>query len=239
MKKYILLTVITLLSISIISAQNKPTKGTSGIGINYRLSQNVNFPVLKYDYYLTNSWVLNATFKPNFLHSTSNSSNESSSNKSKDSRYGQSIGIGIEKHFFDNLKIDPFVGLSLYHGLNTRTISERIREGKDDLGYTYYNKEITKYPMTNSISPALNLGLNYFILNNFSVGMQLNTGYSFVFVNGNQTEYVLESATDPVGNILRFNENTRNTKVKSTSGSLFYQIALKTAFYFPVKNKQK
>lgn len=239
MKKHLFLTLISFVCIVLVSAQNKPTKGTSGIGLNYRLSQNVNFPVFKYDYYLTNSWVLTAIYKPSFVYKTSNDITENASYKYKEIRYSSSTGIGVEKHFFDKLKIDPFVGLSLYYGVSSKTKTVRINESKDILENTFYSKEVNTAPINISISPAVNLGFNYFILSNFSVGLQLNTGYSFGFVNGEETSFQYDKITDAQGNISRETENTNTQKRKNTSSNLFYNVALKTAFYFPVKKKEK
>lgn len=239
MKKIILISFITIFTISIATAQNKPTKGTSGLGINYYLSSPVSLPAFKYDYYLTDSWVLTAFYKPSFINRRLKNTGDNFFNVNSSSRYSQSISFGIEKHFFDKLKIDPFVGLSVIHGFSSRNKITTEKQSESSNGSTYYEKTVNTSPITNSLSAAFNLGMNYFILNNFSVGLQFNLGNSFGFVNGNSKTYSLERITDNQANVIREEENKGETKMKNTSSNLFYSVALKAAFYFPTKKSEK
>lgn len=255
---------IMILFVGFVFGQNKPEKNHLGIGIDYKLKRDYHiinpsilfpdnytnydfrvetynyFPALKFDYYLDKAFSLNLFFRPSFLNKTIN--NESK-NENTFLRYGtmkkfsMDIGLGVEKHFLNDAKIDPFIGVNIHY----------LYAGKEDL----FTKNISTYAESKNVSErkikgvevngvysTANFGLNYFIAQNFSIGFNLDLGYRYSLQKGKS---IREYKNLSYENDVLTNESVSEYKsdVKNVDKSFIYAFSVKTAFYLPVVRNAK
>lgn len=205
------------------------------------MGNSVNFPAIKYDYYLKDTWVLTAFYKPNLTARKNSEEIFSNLNGFKKqtnySFYSQNIVLGIEKHFFKLHKIDPFLGLSIGYSLSIKEKIRDIFEYEIPNGSLSYSEQIISSPISHGFSGLINLGLNYFLLPNFSIGMQVDLGNGITIKKGESVDYQKIGLKDNQGNILSENISELKTSYNNMYYSLNYGVAIKTAFYFAKKIK--
>lgn len=253
-------------TISFISySQHKPVKNYLGIGIDYKLKKEVHiinpyifypdhsigfdynyrvesinyFPALKLDYYLKECLSVNLYYRPTFINENIlNEQLEPSAylKEGKVNHYLMDLGLGVEKHFFKKQKIDPFVGLNfhyLYAGqekLYTKTVSNY--ENKK-----YIRKQYTTGVESHGIFTSANFGFNYFILKNFSIGINMDLGYKYTLQKGNSS--IKRHDINYINGVEVKNETSEpTTKINIENKSFVYTFSLKTAFYLPMVFKK-
>lgn len=265
--KNVIVSLFFTLAASLVFSQNKPQKNDFGIGIDYKLQkvvyaapiyypnidfyyydysyQQVNlFPALKFDYYLQNDLSLNLYFRPIVL-SSANKLETVSPRKSfseyKFSRFSMDLGLGLEKHFFEKKKIDPFIGFNFHYLFSGKEILKSNSKSYDyDLNYLRYDYSSSNKGVENhGFYSTLNFGLNYFLLHNFSLGINLDLGYSYSSQIGKTSSKLDRTEYDSSGNVIDVYNSSSANEIENISSNFVYSFSLKTAFYFPVKKKEK
>lgn len=265
--KKILFTLQLLLISSFIFAQNKPQKNDFGIGIDYKLQREVHilsssfddwggygfdyriesfnfFPALKFDYYLKDDMSLNLFFRPSFAKKSETNerlSNYKNFNESNIARFSMDIGVGYEYHFFKKLKIDPFIGINahyLYSGKEKIKTASKYYDYQDGNLRSQNNRD-TKGVETHGLYSTANFGLNYFVSRNFSLGLNLDLGYRYSIQNGTAFSNYERLNYDEFGLLFETIKTEDETRLKNINSGFIYSFSVKTAFYFPLKKKEK
>ena len=261
--KYIYMLITTLIIVSSVYSQ-KPEKGNFGIGIDYKLQREVHilnpyvyfpndsygfdydyriesynyFPALKFDYYLNKTISLNLYYRPSFINKSILNERIEPNNylrKGIIKFYSMDIGIGTEKHFLREFKIDPFVGINFHY----------LYSGKENI-YTKtvnaYNNhkninEITKKGVeSHGFYSTANFGMNYFILTNFSLGLNLDLGYRYSLQKGENSS-TSHSIQYNNGVLIKDETSDSFNKINIENKGFIYAFSIKVAFYLALLKK--
>lgn len=239
MKKIIIILSILFICYQSVIAQNKPTKGVVGIGLDYRLGKNVSIPSLNIAYYLNKDYSLKFSYTPSLKFNEFNSKtsvDEEDSQESYLSQYAMEIGLGLERHFLEKSKFDPFIGIKANYTFSSK--GKNINKNQR----AYYNESTEKNIIninyskdlsagSNGFNTSLEIGANYFIIQNFSVGILFNLGYYMKFVDGTSIR-VRETTYLEDGVIVSYNKKEIERKEKSTNQGFLYNASIKAAYYF-------
>jgi len=257
MKNQLLVLLVSLFFYN--SYAQKPVKGFFGIGLDYKLQREVHvvsnysvwgggsgndyriesynyFPALKFDYFFANTFSINLFFRPSFVNKTeTNERFEDNKNFSSTNiqRYSMDIGIGLEKHFFRNLKIDPFVGVNFHY-----LYSDRGRVGTLYKNYYHNNFDyretstIVKGVASHGFYSTINFGLNYFISQNFSLGGNLDFGYRYSIEEGTSSYHSDWKDYSYDGDVVDEKQVNTSQKIKKENTGFIYSFSVKAAFYF-------
>lgn len=263
--KKILFTLQFLFIFTFIFAQNKPQKNDFGIGIDYKIQKEVYvfpnyypsigyydyrydqvnlFPALKFDYYLKEDMTLNLFLRPIFLSKVDRIENVSPNKYFSDfkfSRFSIDLGLGFEKHFFKKMKIDPFVGVNMHYLFSGK---ELFKSNTKNYNYNtglleYDNSSNSKSAEVHGFYSTINFGMNYFIVQNFSLGINMDLGYRYSSQIGKNITKLDRAQYDSSGSIIRTDNSSSENEVKNISSGFIYSFSIKSAFYFPLKKKEK
>jgi len=267
MKRILVISGIIILFCNLSFSQNKPSKNFLGIGIDYKIQKQVQvvdfgtiwptadpflyvnrntintFPSLKFDYYFNEMFSLNLSYRPIYFNKSQKNQSENSSkyySETSFSIFTQDIGLGFETHFFKKFKIDPYVGLDLNYVYSSKgkekSNSKRYFEETNILNAE--NKITNKGVESNAVYSVVKFGFNYFIIKNFSVGINLNLGYKYGVRKGTSYSTSSYSNYDIDGNIIHYNNNNNESKINNINQGFIYSFSIKSSVYFSLLKRK-
>ena len=187
---------------------------------------------------------LNLFLRPIFMNKTDKIETVSPNKYFSDykfSRFSMDLGLGFEKHFLKNMKIDPFVGVNMHYLFSGKEI---LKSNVKNYNYNsnfleYDNTSDSKSVEVHGFYSTVNFGMNYFVLQNFSLGIIMDLGYSYSSQIGKNITKLDRTQFDSFGNIIRTDNSSYENEIKNISGGFIYSFSIKYAFYFPLKKKEK
>ncbi len=141
---------------------------------------------------------------------------------------------GLEKHFMNNSKLDPYIGAELKIGLLGKTKTRSLTVTADTSA-----KDITveiKQEMTGGASLGVNLiaGFNFFFTDRLAIGAEYSWGFSSSRIGGDWSR--ITTVTDLVA---ATTTKTQGSDVTSNTGFAVGSTAGITLSYFFTRNKKE
>lgn len=228
-------------------AQNKPEKNTFGLGVDVSLKSLGSIPTFRLDYYLDDKNSFKLFYRPSFTSSNSENFDENidktTSNyyKRTENTYSMSLGLGYERHFLPNSKFDPFVGVNVAYSYSgkSKSKSENINTGSaDDVLYRVGSNREGVGVEGHGVNLGINLGANYFILRNLSIGADFGLGYGYSVQKGISKSTLTEVYYED--NVL-LNEliSDFDNAIDNKNHGLIYNVSIKAAYYFNFAKKKE
>ncbi len=112
--------------------------------------------------------------------------------ESKERRFAIGLAPGIERHFRGTRRLDPYIGAALSIAFVGKTKLTEIDDWEDNDGS--FNKEETEITSPGGLGFGLDgiLGLNYFVADRISLGIEYSLGLTLLRIKGNYKEKTTE-----------------------------------------------
>lgn len=222
-----------------------PTEGFAGVGMNISGIINnigvsaaidpIGSDVLLGKYYLTDKIVFRTGLGINSLNYKGNSTDSvGSSQVNIDSSFSQTalyLSPGVEYHFLDDKRLDPYIGLSLSMGL----ISKPKYQTKNSIIDTTGTLDIESNYQSEGgfvFGGTAVVGFNYFIARNFALGAEYHLGV-FHARAGGDWELVTVVTTD--SGTSSSSRKTGANRAAVTTVDLSSQLNITLSYFFNIK----
>ncbi len=135
---------------------------------------------------------------------------------------------GVEFHFNGTNRLDPYVAIDGEAGLIGKFSAGAVTSITDTTGTATYKRTITEAGGY-SLGAKANVGMNYFLVKNFALGLEYGMGVYYLVTGGDKQE-VLQS--DPVSGVASAKRELSSTRNLDTQLFVDPTVQLTISYYF-------
>lgn len=142
--------------------------------------------------------------------------------------YSISISFGIEKHLASSSRLDPYVAADIALAFIGKNKTEIERRETSAAGVARMERTITQ---DGGLGFALlgNVGFNYFLANNFSIGSELGLGFSIIRRGGATTDNTVNT---PINGSATATYVVRNDKTTNVNIGVDPTASIHLSYFF-------